>query len=78
MLFFFIFFSKFLPKSKWREMKIGYLALILKRYKYLFIYLFIYFLLEYSCDYGVEMIRWESGSPLMHERKVGVLYVVKC
>ena len=28
------FFSNFLQKSKWREMKIGYLVAIFKRYKY--------------------------------------------
>ena len=29
----------------WREMKIGYLAAILKRYKY-----FIFFFMKYGCD----------------------------
>ena len=29
-------FSKFGPKSKWREIKIGYLAAIFKRYNILF------------------------------------------
>ena len=36
---------KFWPKSKWREMKIGYLAAILKRYKH-----FIFILQKYGCD----------------------------
>ena len=36
---------KFSPKTKWREMKIGYLDAILKRYKY-FIYLWIIYLIN--------------------------------
>ena len=38
-----VFFSKFWPKSKWREIKICYLAAILKRYS-IFIFYFIFFL----------------------------------
>ena len=34
-------FFKFWPKSKWREIKIGYLAAILKRYNIFFFFFFL-------------------------------------
>ena len=56
-------FFKFWPKSKCREMKIGYLAAILKRYKY-FIFFSWNMVVISVYIYGVKMIkkfRWESG-----------------
>ena len=54
---------KFWPKSKWHEMKIGYLAAILKRYK--IFYIFSWNMVVISVyTYGVKIIkkfRWESG-----------------
>ena len=41
-------FFKLLPKLKWRETKIGYLAAILKRKAYFLFFLFVDFLLEYG------------------------------
>ena len=54
---------KFLPKSKWREKKIGYLAAILKRYKY-FIFFSWNMVVISVCIYGIKIIkkfRCESG-----------------
>ena len=55
---------KFWPKSKWREIKIGYLAAILKRYNIL-IFCFCGIMILYSAYiYGANFIakfRWESG-----------------
>ena len=45
-------------------MKIGYLAAILKRYKYCMYVFFFFNMVMISCAYGVEIIikfRWESG-----------------
>ena len=56
-------FFKFWPKSKWRKIKIGYLAAILKRYNiFNFFSGIVIFYSPYI--YGANFIakfRWESG-----------------
>ena len=58
-------------KIKWREIKIGYLAAILKRYN---IYLFIYFFAELwffmSRTYMVQISLQNSGGKVVFSRGV--------
>ena len=44
---FLLYFLKFWPKSKWREIKIGYLAAILKRYNIFFFRIVIFIVHTY-------------------------------
>ena len=60
------FFFKFWPKSKWREIKIGYLAAIFKLYNIFIFFIFCRIVFFYSpYIYGaknfIAKCGWESG-----------------
>ena len=66
-VFFFFFFFKFWPKSKWREIKIGYLAAILKRYNILIFFRNDGFLIVHTSPdtYMMQISLQNSGGKLV-------------
>ena len=55
------FFFQILAKIRWRKMKIGYLAAILKRYNLFFFFFFFKIMISYNGANIIAKFRWESG-----------------